>query len=133
MKIKTYCIYGFIERFVTARLGKGSVSFHFKDGVMDSSGVQPATYITGNAIEQSIIENHREFKNGAIKLKDVRVVEEPKPEATEEKKITAENVTTLAAAKQFLLENGATVEELQSKAAVFEWAAKHDIVFPNYK
>ena len=100
---------------------------------MDSAGVQPATYITGNAIEQSIIENHREFKNGAIKLKDVRVVEEPKPEATEEKKIAAENVTTLAAAKQFLLENGATVEELQSKAAVFEWAAKHDIVFPNYK
>ena len=133
MKIKTYCIYGFIERYVTARLGKGSVSFHFKDGVMDSAGVQPATYITGNAIEQSIIENHREFKNGAIKLKDVRVVEEPKPEATEEKKIAAENVTTLAAAKQFLLENGATVEELQSKAAVFEWAAKHDIVFPNYK
>lgn len=133
MKIKTYCIYGFIERFVTARLGKGSVSFHFKDGVMDSAGVQPATYITGNAIEQSIIENHREFKNGAIKLKDVRVVEGPKPEATGEKKITAENVTTLAAAKQFLLENGATVEELQSKAAVFEWAAKHDIVFPNYK
>lgn len=133
MKIKTYCIYGFIERFVTARLGKGSVSFHFKDGVMDSAGVQPATYITGNAIEQSIIENHREFKNGAIKLKDVRVVEEPKQEATQEKKITAENVTTLAAAKQFLLENGATVEELQSKAAVFEWAAKHDIVFPNYK
>ena len=133
MKIKTYCIYGFIERYVTAQLGKGSVSFHFKDGVMDSAGVQPATYITGNAIEQSIIENHREFKNGAIKLKDVRVVEEPKPEATEEKKITAENVTTLAAAKQFLLENGATVEELQSKAAVFEWAAKHDIVFPNYK
>ena len=133
MKIKTYCIYGFIERFVTARLGKGSVSFHFKDGVMDSAGVQPATYITGNAIEQSIIENHREFKNGAIKLKDVRVVEEPKQEATQEKKITAENVTTLAAAKQFLLENGATVEELQSKAAVFEWAAKNDIVFPNYK
>lgn len=133
MKIKTYCIYGFIERYVTARLGKGSVSFHFKDGVMDSAGVQPATYITGNAIEQSIIENHREFKNGAIKLKDVRVVEEPKPEATEEKKIAAENVTTLAAAKQFLLENGATVEELQGKAAVFEWAAKHDIVFPNYK
>ena len=133
MKIKTYCIYGFIERFVTARLGKGSVSFHFKDGAMDSAGVQPATYITGNAIEQSIIENHREFKNGAIKLKDVRVVEEPKQEATQEKKITAENVTTLAAAKQFLLENGATVEELQSKAAVFEWAAKNDIVFPNYK
>ena len=133
MKIKTYCIYGFIERFVTARLGKGSVSFHFKDGVMDSAGVQPATYITGNAIEQSIIENHREFKNGAIKLKDVRVVEEPKQEAMQEKKITAENVTTLAAAKQFLLENGATVEELQSKAAVFEWAAKNDIVFPNYK
>ena len=133
MKVKTYCIYGFIERFVTARLGKGSVSFHFKDGVMDSAGVQPATFITGNAIEQSIIENHREFKNGAIKLKGVRVVEEPKQEATQEKKITAENVTTLAAAKQFLLENGATVEELQSKAAVFEWAAKHDIVFPNYK
>ena len=133
MKIKTYCIYGFVERYVTARLGKGSLSFHFKDGAIDSSGVQPAVYITGNAIEQSIIENHREFLNGTIKLKNVKVVEEPKQVAAEDKKITAENVTTLAAAKQFLLENGATVEELQSKAAVFEWAAKHDIVFPNYK
>lgn len=133
MKRKTYCIYGFIERYVTVRLGKGSVSFHFKDGVMDSSGIQPATYTTVNPIEQSLLENHPDFKNGSIKLKDIKVIEPPKQEAPEEKKITAENVTTLAAAKQFLLENGATVEELQSKAAVFEWAAKHDIVFPNYK
>lgn len=132
MKIKTYSIYGFIERYVTARLGKGAVSFHFKDGVMDSAGVQPAVYITANPIEQSILESHRDFLNGTIKLRDVKEIEAPKVEEVS-KKITADNVTTLAAAKQYLLENGATVEELQSKAAVFEWAAKHDIVFPNYR
>lgn len=132
MKQKKYCIYGFIERYVTARLGKGTVSFHFKDGVMDSAGVQPAVYVTSNPVEQAMLENHPDFKNGTIKLADVKVIEEPKM-AEEEKKITAESVTTLTAAKQYLLEQGATVEELQNKAAVFEWAAKNDIVFPNYK
>ena len=132
MKLKKYCIYGFIERYVTARLGKGSVSFHFKDGVMDSAGMQPAVYVTSNPVEQAMLENHPDFKNGAIKLVDIKVVEEPKI-AEEEQKITAESVTTLTAAKQYLLEQGATVEELQNKAAVFEWAAKNDIVFPNYK
>lgn len=132
MKLKKYCIYGFIERYVTARLGKGSVSFHFKDGVMDSAGMQPAVYVTGNPVEQAMLENHPDFKNGAIKLADIQVVEEPKI-AEEEQKITAESVTTLTAAKQYLLEHGATLEELQNKAAVFEWAAKNDIVFPNYK
>lgn len=131
MKIKTYCIYGFIERFVTARLGKGTVSFHFKDGVMDNAGVQPAVYVTGNPIEQAIIENHNDFKSGTIKLRGVKVIEEPKEEKVV--KTTAENVTTFADAKKFLLENGATMEELQNKPAVLEWAAKHDIVFPNWK
>ena len=131
MKLKKYCIYGFIERYVTARLGKGSVSFHFKDGVIDSAGVQPAVYVTGNPVEQAMLENHPGFKSGAIKLADIQVVEEPK--IAEEQKITAESVTTLTAAKQYLLEHGATLEELQNKAAVFEWAAKNDIVFPNYK
>lgn len=132
-KLKTYSINGFIERYVTARLGKGSISFHFEGGVIDAAGVQPATYSTENPIKQTILENHPDFKNGVIKLKNVVAVGEPKQETLDEKKTAVENVTTLVAAKQYLLENGATVEELQSKAAVFEWAAKNDIVFPNYK
>ena len=131
MKQKTYCIYGFIERYVNARLGKGTISFHFENGVMDAAGVLPAIYITKNAVEQAIIENHPDFKNGTIKLKDVKLIEEPKKQ--EVAKITVESVTTFTEAKKYLLENGATMEELQNKAAVYEWAAAHDIVFPNWK
>lgn len=131
MKLKKYCINGFIERYVTARLGKGTISFHFEGGAMDASAVLPATYTTKNPVEQAILENHPDFKNGTIKLKEVQVIEEPKK--VEEKKVSVESVTTFTEAKKYLLENGATVEELQNKAAVYEWAAAHDIVFPNWK
>ena len=131
MKLKKYCINSFIERYVTARLGKGTISFHFEGGAMDASAVLPATYTTKNPVEQAILENHPDFKNGTIKLKEVQVIEEPKK--VEEKKVTVESVTTFTEAKKYLLENGATVEELQNKAAVYEWAAAHDIVFPNWK
>ena len=131
MKLKKYCINGFIERYVTARLGKGTISFHFEGGAMDASAVLPATYTTKNPVEQAILENHPDFKNGTIKLKEIQVIEEPKK--VEEKKISVESVTTFTEAKKYLLENGATVEELQNKAAVYEWAAAHDIVFPNWK
>lgn len=131
MKLKKYCINGFIERYVTARLGKGTISFHFEGGAMDASAVLPATYTTKNPVEQAILENHPDFKNGTIKLKEVQVIEEPKK--VEEKKVAVESVTTFTEAKKYLLENGATVEELQNKAAVYEWAAAHDIVFPNWK
>ena len=130
MKLKKYCIYGFVERYVTARLGKGSISFHFEGGVMDAAGVQPAIYSTKSPVEQAILESHPDFKNGIIKLKEVVTIA---PKKLEEKKVAVDSVTTLAEAKKYLLENGATVEELQTKAAVFEWAAKHDIVFPNWK
>lgn len=130
MKLKKYCINGFIERYVTARLGKGTISFHFEGGAMDASAVLPATYTTKNPVEQAILENHPDFKNGTIKLKEVQVIE---PKKVEEKKVTVESVTTFTEAKKYLLENGATVEELQNKAAVYEWAAAHDIVFPNWK
>lgn len=131
MKLKKYCINGFIERYVTARLGKGTISFHFEGGAMDASAVLPATYTTKNPVEQAILENHPDFKNGTIKLKEVQVIEELKK--VEEKKVSVESVTTFTEAKKYLLENGATVEELQNKAAVYEWAAAHDIVFPNWK
>lgn len=133
MKLKTYCIHGFVERYVTARLGKGSMIFHFRDGVIDNSGRQPAVYVTANPVEQSVLENHPEFKSGAIKLMNVKVIEDPKNNQQEDKKVTVDSVTTLVAARQYLLEHGATAEELQNKAAILGYAAKHDIVFPNWK
>ena len=43
------------------------------------------------------------------------------------------DVITLADAKKYLLENGASMEVLQGRAAVLEYAAKNGIVFPNMK
>ena len=131
MKVKTYCIYGFVERYVTTKLGKGSISFHFKDGIADSSGLTPATYITKNEFEQAVIEALPDFKNGTIRLQNVQVVE---PVKVETMRISAEDITTLTAAKQYLIEqHGAKMEELQGKAAILAFAAKKDVVFPNLR
>lgn len=119
-----------IERVIAARLGNATFNITFGGGIMDASGVRPAVFTTKNVIEQYVVENHPMFKNGSIKVINEIVVE---PEKGVEKTVKVAEVTTIQQAKQYLLENGATVEELQSKAAVFEWAAKNDIVFPNYK
>jgi hypothetical protein len=127
-KIVKYCIYGVVERYISIKAGKTTLNIAFSGGVMDSSGIKPAVYVTSNALEQYMIENHPDFKNGKIKVLKEQVIENAPIEETPEAK-----VRTLQQARQFLIEKGVPMEVLQNKAAILEYAEKKGIVFPNYK
>lgn len=107
------------------------MSFHFKDGALDASGVIPAMYTTMNPLEQAIIEKHPDFKNGTIKVLRKEVFGEEMSVVT----VTApeDEVTTLQKAKEFLISKGATIEQLQTKAMVLETAKEMGITFKNWK
>ncbi len=126
---KEYAIKGVVERFISVPLGKGSVTLHFQGGAIDSALRRDATFSTTNPVEQAIVERLPEFKKGVIRL--VRTIgtnpepeREPKPE---------DAVNNLQMAKDFLLKQGAAMEELQTKAQVLETARKMGFKFENWK
>ena len=131
-KIKTYGIYGVIERFIAVRLGKATMSIAFNGGLIDASGIRPATYTTKNPFEQKIVENHPEFLNKTIKIIKEQVVQEL-VKGREPLVAVIEEITTLQEARKYLLEKGVAMEELQNKAAVLEKAKELNISFPNWK
>lgn len=127
-KVKTYGIHGVVERVIAARLGKATMNITFSGGIMDSSGVRPATFTTNKVVEQYVVENHPMFKNGPIKVIS-EIDLEPKKETAKTEKV--EEVKTLQQARQFLMDMGVPMEELQSKAKVLEVAKEKGITFPN--
>ena len=127
-KVKTYGIHGVVERVIAARLGKATMNITFSGGIMDSSGVRPATFTTNKVVEQYVVENHPMFKNGSIKVIS-EIDLEPKEETAKTEKV--EEVKTLQQARQFLMDMGVPMEELQSKAKVLEVAKEKGITFPN--
>jgi hypothetical protein len=127
-KVKTYGIHGVVERVIAARLGKATMNITFSGGIMDSSGVRPATFTTNKVVEQYVVENHPMFKNGSIKVIS-EIDLEPKEETAKTEKV--EEVKTLQQARQFLMDMGVPMEELQSKAKVLEVAKDKGITFPN--
>ena len=130
-KVKTYGIHGVVERVIAARLGKATMNITFSGGIMDSSGVRPATFTTNKVVEQYVVENHPMYKNGSIKVIS-EIDLEPKKETAKAEKV--EEVTTMQEARKYLMEHeGATMEDLQNKAAVQDYAAKMNITFPNWR
>ena len=128
-KIVKYGIYGAVERYIAIKAGKTTLNIAFSGGATDTSGVKPAIYVTGNALEQVLIESHPDFKSGMIKVLKEQEIEEAAPvEETPEAK-----VKTLQQARQFLIERGVPMEVLQNKTAILEYAEKSGISFPNYK
>lgn len=120
-----------IERFLAIRLGKATMSIAFNGGLIDAAGVRPATFTTKNPFEQKIIENHPEFKNKTIKIVKEVVIQDAAESVIDV--LAVDDITTLQDARKFLLEKGATMEELQTKAAVLEKAKELNISFPNWK
>lgn len=124
---KEYAIKGIVERFISVPLGKGSIIIHFEGGAIDSALRRDATFSTTNPVEQAIVERLPEFKRGVIKL--VRTISEPKP--VEKEDAPEAKVKTLQQARQFLMDMGVPMEEMQSKAKVLEVAKEKGITFPN--
>jgi Cu/Ag efflux protein CusF len=128
-KVKTYGIHGVVERVIAARLGKATMNITFSGGIMDSSGVRPATFTTNKVVEQYVVENHPMFKNGSIKVIS-EIDLEPKKETAKTEKV--DEVTTLQQARQYLIEKGVSIEKLQNKADIKACAAEMNITFPNW-
>ncbi len=124
---KVYAIKGIVERFISVPLGKGTITIHFEGGAIDSALRRDATFSTTNPVEQAIVERLPEFKKGVIKL--VRTIGEPK--SVEKEDAPEAKVKTLQQARQFLMDMGVPMEELQSKAKVLEAAKEKGITFPN--
>lgn len=129
-KLIKYGIYGAIERIIAARIGKATMNITFSGGALDSSGVVPATFVTKNAFEQKVIENHPEFKGGVIKVIHTQIIDEPK--AQEKELLSVPEVASLQQARQYLMDKmGVPMEKMQSKAKVLEAAKEKGVTFPN--
>ena len=121
---KKYLITGVVE-FSMQTKGK---LIRFENGSVSGLGVVPASYVAESKDVQDIIENTAMYKNGQIKLAEV-YGEPEKPKGNE-----VPEVTTMQEARKYLMEHeGATMEDLQNKAAVQDYAAKMNITFPNWK
>lgn len=131
-KVKTYGIHGVVERVIAARLGKATMNITFSGGIMDSSGVRPATFTTNKVVEQYVVENHPMYKNGSIKVISEIDLEPKKETAKTEEVEKVDEVTTLQQARQYLIEKGVSIEKLQNKADIKACAAEMNITFPNW-
>lgn len=127
MTKKKYIVNGYIEIFIKVRKENRVYTFHFNNGSVSGSGRIPASFLTEKKEEQELIESHRMFKNGIIKIAE----EIQMPDEEVEKKNVA--ITTLQQAREVLIANGASMSELQNKQAVLETAKKMNIDFPNLK
>ena len=129
---KEYAIKGIVERFVSVPLGKGTITFHFEGGALDSALSRPAIFSTTNPVEQAIIESLPEFKKGVITLFRTYGEKVKSNENTRDAN-TFPDVTNIQSARAVLNEMGVPIEALQTKAAVIKQAEEKGVKFPNWK
>lgn len=125
---KRYIITGYLTYSVLLKKENKYMKCCFEGGAVSGLGSRAASYTTNDKNVQELLENSKEFKSGMIKLVDV-YGEPEKPKGNE-----VAEVTTMQEARKYLMEHeGAAMEELQNKAAVQDYAAKKNIVFPNWR
>lgn len=121
---------GKVEYIMQVSGKKGMHTCYFSKGAVSGVCYRAASFTTDDKEVQDAIEKRDLFLNGQIQIAEVYGEEkETKPASSNE----AEEVTTLQEARKYLLEKGATMEELQNKAAVLEKAKELNISFPNWK
>ena len=125
---KKYVMPGKVEYGMLLFGKKEKYTCRFSKGAVSGLCYRAASFTTDNKEIQELIEKREEFANGHILIAEVY----GEPEKAQEGCGVAE-VTTLQEARKFLLEKGATMEELQTKAAVLEKAKELNISFPNWK
>lgn len=101
----------------------------FEGGAVSGLGSRAASYTTSDKNVQELLENSKEFKSGMIKIAE----EYGEPAKVAEAVAAVADVTTLQQARQYLIEKGVSIEKLQNKTAILEYAEKSGISFPNYK
>lgn len=162
MVIKTYGIDGFTAARWPLSNPTGDVTFiaTFRNGSLDEKQKRPATCIVSNPVDQLIIENHRLFKAGVIRListsgqaetmKTAQVNKAVKKAADKKKSadrtvvnnaIKDENseytlypdVKTIGDATNVLLSLGVSMADLRDEDAIMKAASDMKLTFPNYE
>lgn len=69
---KTYAMPGLMECKALVSNGRVTLNVHFTGGYSTAYGSLPAKYTTSDQIYQAVIEGSKQFRNGRIKLVDVK-------------------------------------------------------------
>lgn len=124
---KRYIITGYLTYSVLLKKENKYMKCCFEGGAVSGLGSRAASYTTNDKNVQELLENSKEFKSGIVKIAETY----GKPEPTSEDESPEAKVKTLQQARQFLMDMGVPMEELQSKAKVLEAAKEKGITFPN--
>lgn len=137
-----YEIRGQVERNCFFKVGKALVRVEFSGGVVNSSGIIPAQYVTDNPLYQSAIENSADYRNGIICRGAVVQIDtdgNPADECKENKNDdsaanTFPNVSNTQQARAVLMAEPykCPLAQLQNKHAVRAKALELGISFPNW-
>ena len=162
MVIKTYGVDGKTAVRWPLKNPTGDVTFiaTFRNGCLDEKQKRPATCIVSNPVDQLIIENHRLFKMGIIRListsgqaetmKTAQVNAEVKKAAGRKKVAertvvnnaikdeasgltTYPDVKTVGDATHVLLSLGVSMADLRDEDAILKAAADLKLHFPNFE
>ena len=125
---KRYIITGYLTYSVLLKKENKYMKCCFEGGAVSGLGSRAASYATNDKNVQELLENSKEFKSGMIKIAEEYGEPEPEREPKPE-----DAVNNLQMAKDFLLKQGAAMEELQTKAQVLETARKMGYKFENWK
>lgn len=131
-----------MEWYCRIRVGGAHMDVHFTGGSMTGRGNVPAKYMTENPLVQTVIENSAYYKEGRIQLisvaegsgryqvAGVAANESADAESKEEPPKTTVEVSSLAEAKDYLVEkHGVAASKLRSRAAIIEHATSFGIEF----
>ena len=124
--IKTYGIYGLFEWHGTIQFGQAKLNLSFTNGTTSATGVAPATYITDNPLNQTIIEHSDKFMSGKIRLINAT----PIPGSEKEGKPVepagdAAGTTADAAGTEQEGNHGVDTIEVADKSEAVEWLKEH--------
>lgn len=128
--VKVYGIAGRTCANITLAVGKATLQIEFTKGCLDRKNYRPATYSTGDAVVQKMIEDSSLF--GSL-IKIYRAYGNDAP--VEEKKVEGKSypeVTTLEGVIATLKANGAKATVLNSEANMQKFMLAKGITFPNY-
>lgn len=145
--VKVYGIAGKTCANIKLSVGKASLQLEFTKGCLDRKNYRPATYTTGDATLQAMIENspmfgrlifiHRVYLDSAdASVK--KAAEETAPAASGKAETGAkagqvyEDVTTYEEAITKLKSLGAKATNLSSVENIKKYMKNRNIVFPNY-
>lgn len=124
---KRYILTGYLSYTVLLKDKNKYIRCSFEGGAVSGLGMRAASYTTDDKNIQNLLEKSKEFKSGLVKVDETYNIEPVQEDESPEAK-----VKTLQQARQFLMDMGVPMEELQTKAKVLEVANSKNISFPNW-